>query len=143
MRLVTIESLPNRQSPHRTSGARQVGKAAERPDLRGQHLDRHRARIDTKRRILARAPECRQANGRDVSSWLVSSLPGAWFAAFGGVEEGDHRRVSGNAVLSRWPIEHQAQSRRECHDAWPKVLLHVRTAGIDIYSAHLTAIART
>jgi endonuclease/exonuclease/phosphatase family metal-dependent hydrolase len=83
--------------------------------------------------------ECRREGGRDVSSWLVSSLPGAWFAAFGGVEEGDHRRISGNAVLSRWPIEHQAQWRLECRDAWPKVLLHVRTAGIDVYCVHLTA----
>jgi endonuclease/exonuclease/phosphatase family metal-dependent hydrolase len=83
--------------------------------------------------------ECRRDRGRDVSSWIASSLPDAWFAAFGGVEEGDHRHVSGNAVLSRWPIEHEARSRLECQDAWPKVLLHVRTAGIDIYCVHLTA----
>jgi endonuclease/exonuclease/phosphatase family metal-dependent hydrolase len=83
--------------------------------------------------------ECRREDGRDVSSWLASSLPGVWFAAFGGVEAGDHRHVCGNAVLSRWPIEHQAQSRLECQDTWPKVLLHVRTAGIDTYCAHLTA----
>lgn len=59
--------------------------------------------------------------------------------AFGGVQEGGYRHVSGNAVLSRWPIEHEAQSRLECQDTWPKVLLHVRTAGIDVYCVHLTA----
>ena len=83
--------------------------------------------------------ECRRQDGEDVSRWLVSSLPDAWFMAFGGVQEGGYRHVSGNAVLSRWPIEHEAQSRLECQDAWPKVLLHVRTAGIDVYCVHLTA----
>jgi endonuclease/exonuclease/phosphatase family metal-dependent hydrolase len=60
-------------------------------------------------------------------------------AAFGGVQEGNHRHVSGYAVLSRWPIELEAQSRLECQDSWPKVLLHVSTAGIDVYCVHLTA----
>lgn len=83
--------------------------------------------------------ECRRESGRDVSSWLASSLPGAWFAAFGGTEPGGHGLACGNAVLSRWPVRHQAQSRLECDDQWPKVLLHVRTAGIDIYCVHLTA----
>jgi endonuclease/exonuclease/phosphatase family metal-dependent hydrolase len=83
--------------------------------------------------------ECRREDGRDVSSWLVSSLPDAWFAAFGGVQEADHGHVSGNAVLSRWPVDRETQARLECQDPWPKVLLHVRTAGIDIYCVHLTA----
>jgi endonuclease/exonuclease/phosphatase family metal-dependent hydrolase len=83
--------------------------------------------------------ECRREGGRDVSSWLASLLPGAWFVAFGGVADGDHGDVCGNAVLSRWPVEHQAQARLACQDAWPKVLLHVRTAGTDIYCVHLTA----
>jgi hypothetical protein len=42
-------------------------------------------------------------------------------------------------VLSRWPIELEAQSRLECQDSWPKVLLHVSTAVIDAYCVHLTA----
>ena len=82
--------------------------------------------------------ECRREDGRDVSAWLVSSLPGAWSAAFGGAADGEGC-LKGNAVLSRWPIEHQAQSRLQCRDPWPKVLLHVRTAGIDVYCVHLTA----
>jgi endonuclease/exonuclease/phosphatase family metal-dependent hydrolase len=82
--------------------------------------------------------ECTQGNGRDVSSWLASSLPGAWSVAFGGVERpGGY--LAGNAVLSRWPVEHDGQARLECEDAWPKVLLHVRTSGLDIYCVHLTA----
>jgi endonuclease/exonuclease/phosphatase family metal-dependent hydrolase len=83
--------------------------------------------------------ECRLENGRDTSGWLASSLPGPWFGALGGVEEAERRYVSGNAVLSRWPVEHQAQSLLECQDTWPKVLLQVRTAGIDVYCVHLTA----
>jgi hypothetical protein len=30
--------------------------------------------------------ECRREDGRDVSSWLASSLTGPWSVAFGGVE---------------------------------------------------------
>jgi endonuclease/exonuclease/phosphatase family metal-dependent hydrolase len=82
--------------------------------------------------------ECRRENGRDVSSWLASSLTGTWSMAFAGVE-GPGGYLSGNAVLSRWPIEHEGQSRLECQDAWPKMVLHVRTAGLDVYCAHLTA----
>lgn len=82
--------------------------------------------------------ECRRQDGQDVSSWLVSSLPGGWFVALAGVENGDGE-LSGNAVLSRWPIEHEGQSRLECEDDWPKVLLHVKTAGIDVFCVHLTA----
>ena len=82
--------------------------------------------------------ECRRENGRDVSSWLASSLPGAWSVAFAGAE-GPDGYLSGNAVLSRWPFEHEGQSRLGCEDAWPKMLLHVRTAGLDIYCVHLTA----
>jgi endonuclease/exonuclease/phosphatase family metal-dependent hydrolase len=82
--------------------------------------------------------ECRREDGRDVSSWLASSLADAWSVAFGGVA-GPDGHLSGNAVLSRWPIEHEGQARLECADAWPKVLPHVRTCGLDIYCAHLTA----
>jgi len=82
--------------------------------------------------------ECRREDGQDVASWLASSLPAAWFVAFGGVEGRDGCR-SGNAVLSRWPIEHEGQSRLQCEDTWPKVVLHARTAGLDIYCVHLTA----
>jgi len=81
--------------------------------------------------------ECRQEDGRDVSSWLASSLPGAWSVALG--VEGPGGYLSGYAVLSRWLVEHDGQARLECADAWPKVLLHVRTSGLDIYCAHLTA----
>jgi endonuclease/exonuclease/phosphatase family metal-dependent hydrolase len=82
--------------------------------------------------------ECRRENGRDASSWLASSLTGAWSVAFAGVE-GPDGHPSGNAVLSRWPIEHEGNERLQCADAWPKMLLHVRTAGLDVYCAHLTA----
>lgn len=58
--------------------------------------------------------------------------------AFGGAE-GPGGYLSGNAVLSRWPIEHEGNARLECEDAWPKMLLHVRTAGVDVYCVHLTA----
>lgn len=80
--------------------------------------------------------ECRREDGRDVAGWLASSLPGTWFVAFGGVETSEGC-LSGNVVLSRWPIEHQQQSRLECDDNWPKVLLHARTAGLDVYCVHL------
>lgn len=82
--------------------------------------------------------ECRRQDGLDVSSWLASWLPGAWFAAFGGAG-GPGGCPSGSAVVSRWLIEHRAQSHLECQDAWPKLLLHVRTCGLDVYCVHLAA----
>jgi endonuclease/exonuclease/phosphatase family metal-dependent hydrolase len=82
--------------------------------------------------------ECREEDGRNIANWLATTLPGEWSVAFGGVDDDEGRR-SGNAILSRWPIEHLEQFQLECDDVWPKVLLHTRTAGIDLYCVHLTS----
>jgi endonuclease/exonuclease/phosphatase family metal-dependent hydrolase len=91
----------------------------------------------------------RQAN---TAGWLVDRLGSErWTWAFGGspfAEEmwPDPSMRFGSAVLSRWPIEESTYHRLPV-DADPEPvargipweLLHVRTAGLDVFSTHLTA----
>lgn len=74
---------------------------------------------------------------------------GDWHCAFGGFGVSafipDPTLLFGSAVISRWPIEHSEAWRLPFADGAPKIvsmipweLLHVRTAGIDFFSTHLS-----
>lgn len=84
---------------------------------------------------------------------VVAALqdPDAWHHAFGGEPFGpelwpDPSLRFGSAVLSRWPIESSTYHRLPLADGAsgfvagvPWELLHVRTAGLDVFSCHLAA----
>ena len=79
-----------------------------------------------------------QSDGSTVAEWLATTVEGPWHVAFGSRVDRSSRRF-GNAVLSRWPIDATATHDLPCGDAFPRVLLHARTAGIDVFCVHLTA----
>lgn len=81
------------------------------------------------------------ADGRNTARWLADRS-GYGHVAFGGVEARPGFRF-GNAVLSRWPIDHEAT--HELPTAVrpgdvQRLLLHVRTGGHDVFSTHLTSL---
>ena len=99
-------------------------------------------------------------NDVNTAQWLADALAesgrsgrsgGAWHVAFGGAPFApelwpDPALHFGRAVLSRWPIDHQAAHLLPVSDdadplaTWvPWGLLHVRTAGLDVFSTHLAA----
>ena len=59
-------------------------------------------------------------------------------AAFAGRPDEDDL-LSGNAVMSRWPIETCDSEQLACADVRPKILIHVRTAGLDVFCVHLAS----
>jgi endonuclease/exonuclease/phosphatase family metal-dependent hydrolase len=91
----------------------------------------------------------------NTAGWIVDRMPDAgWHWHFGGRSFGgdlwpDPSLEFGSAVLSRWPIEAGAYHPlplAEPADAFvasvPWELVHVRTAGLDVYSCHLAAAPR-
>jgi endonuclease/exonuclease/phosphatase family metal-dependent hydrolase len=80
---------------------------------------------------------------RNTARWLAAELGGYPGFAFGGLPLGGTSSLFGPAVLSRWPVASSA--------AYPlpnapgptdveRVLLHVRTGGLDVFSVHLTSL---
>ena len=82
--------------------------------------------------------------GRNTAEWLAERT-GFAGVAFGGapIEDGDGARF-GNAVLSRSAIDHSATHGLPSGDPRPepieRVVLHARTAGLDVFSTHLTSL---
>ena len=75
---------------------------------------------------------------KNQASWLAERVGLGHRVAFGGIELGDHR--FGNAVLSRWDIEHDETfllPTSAAPDDVQRVALHARTNGIDVFSTHL------
>ena len=76
-------------------------------------------------------------DGRNQARWLAEAS-GAWHVAYAGspVEGGRF----GNAVLSRQPIDAE-DSRdlpwRPSEGEVPRLIVHARTAGVDVFSTHL------
>jgi endonuclease/exonuclease/phosphatase family metal-dependent hydrolase len=88
----------------------------------------------------------------NTASWIVEHLAGGpWHWAFGGAPFGprlwdDPTLRFGSAILSRWPIDqHTYHALPVLDDPDPFVsdvpweLLHVQTAGLDVFSTHLAA----
>jgi prepilin-type processing-associated H-X9-DG protein len=86
------------------------------------------------------------------AAWIVEQFPaGRWSMAFGGFPFpaelwADQTMRFGSAVLSRWPIDEQHLAALPVDEAHPDPfwrltfeLLHVRTAGLDVFSTHLAA----
>jgi endonuclease/exonuclease/phosphatase family metal-dependent hydrolase len=89
------------------------------------------------------------------AGWVADAMPEAgWHRHFGGDAIGarlwpDPSLRFGSAVLSRWPIDGAAYHRLPVvgdDDPYvtdiPWELLHVRTAGLDVFSCHLVAAPR-
>jgi endonuclease/exonuclease/phosphatase family metal-dependent hydrolase len=111
-------------------------------------------------RELAPDVVCLQEVWQDVhtpntAGWVAEAMPEAgWHWHFGGRPFGprlwpDATLEFGSAVLSRWPIDHAAYHALpvgESDDPFvtdvPWELLHVRTAGLDVFSCHLVAAPR-
>lgn len=90
-------------------------------------------------------------NGANTAGWIVDQLPAmSWHWHFGGEPFGerlwpDPGLLFGSAILSRWPIDGATYHRLPTVDgddqpfvydaAWE--LLHVQTAGLDVFSCHL------
>lgn len=88
--------------------------------------------------ICLQEVEDSEAGVGTLADRLASLLPNDWYVTFAGFP----RRAGallGTAVLSRWPIEDRAVMQLACEDATPKSALHARTAGVDIFSVHLTS----
>lgn len=91
------------------------------------------------------------ANSDNTAGWLVEQTASSWHWCFGGFPFptelwGDETMRFGSAVLSRWPIDQHElvplpvdERADPPHPAFrlQLELLHARTAGIDVFSAHL------
>jgi len=97
----------------------------------------------------------------NTGGWIADHANGDWYWEFGGFAAPSSERTKadpsfrfGSAILSRWPIDAvEVMSLPVCRDdrgmahvtMWPPALphdfpfelLHVRTAGVDVYSTHL------
>jgi endonuclease/exonuclease/phosphatase family metal-dependent hydrolase len=91
----------------------------------------------------------------NTAGWIVDQMPGAgWHWHFEGRPFGadiwpDPDLRFGSAVLSRWPIDDAAYHALPVGDGAagfvagvPWELVHVRTAGLDVFSCHLVAAPR-
>lgn len=80
-------------------------------------------------------------HGRNSARWLAERA-GYPHVAYAGDEVQPGVRF-GNAVLSRWPIDHQA-SHFLPNEGRPepvvRLLLHARTDGLDVFCTHLTSL---
>ena len=87
---------------------------------------------------------------QNTAGWIVEHTPDFGFDwAFGGASFSerywpDPSLRFGSAVLSRWPIDHHAHHRLPIHSdddpvaaGIPWELLHVHTAGLDVFACHL------
>jgi endonuclease/exonuclease/phosphatase family metal-dependent hydrolase len=91
------------------------------------------------------------AGGRNTAGWIVDHMPDAgWHWRFGGTTlppgmAPDPGVRFGSAILSRWPIGDHAyhllpfvpDTGDMVVEQVPWELLHVRTAGLDVFSTHL------
>ncbi|HVE95014.1 MAG TPA: endonuclease/exonuclease/phosphatase family protein [Acidimicrobiales bacterium] len=79
--------------------------------------------------------------GGNQAEWLAEHCAGDWFVAYAGRPVMDGV-LFGNAVLSRWPIDAQADddvpSTPEREDETQRFVLHARTNGLDVFSTHLS-----
>ncbi len=88
----------------------------------------------------------------NTAGWIVDAMPEVgWHWWFGGAPFGsdlplDPELRFGSAVLSRWPIEQTgylalpfAPGRAPATLGVPWELVHVRTAGLDVFACHLVA----
>lgn len=84
-----------------------------------------------------------------TAGWLADRLPGSHLhfdgSSFGALWPDDSMRF-GSAVLSRWPVEgtyHRLPVLDDPDDPFvttaPWELLHVRTAGLDVFTCHLAS----
>jgi endonuclease/exonuclease/phosphatase family metal-dependent hydrolase len=87
----------------------------------------------------------------NTAGWIVDQLEDGWHWSFGG--DGFAPEVwpepelrFGSAILSRWPIERSGYRRLPLAPgaagfltAVPWELVHVRTAGLDVFACHLAA----
>ena len=92
-------------------------------------------------------------NTADAATWIAEQMPAAgWHHHFDGRSFGerlwpDPNLRFGSAVLSRWPIDdadcHALPIDEDDDDPFvrhvPWELLHVQTAGLDVFSCHLAA----
>ena len=79
------------------------------------------------------------ADGRNQAQWLVDHAAGDWALAYGGSGERGVGRF-GNAIASRSPIDDMAVidlPHEPRDDDVPRVAVHARTAGVDVFCTHL------
>ncbi len=93
----------------------------------------------------------RNDSGEDTAGWIADNSTITWHFEFGGGSfppafTPDASIEFGSAVLSKWPIEAFSYQRLPVRpEANPVVqgvpweLLHVQTAGLDVFSTHLAA----
>jgi endonuclease/exonuclease/phosphatase family metal-dependent hydrolase len=85
------------------------------------------------------------ANHENTAAWLAGQAPaGRWHMAFGGHPLPaelwpDPSLLFGSAVLSRWPIDVHHVELLPPDGDFPWELVHVRTAGVDVFAVHLAA----
>jgi endonuclease/exonuclease/phosphatase family metal-dependent hydrolase len=95
--------------------------------------------IDTVQPHIVCLQEVREIPGAPtLADTLAEECSGEWSVAFGGHVDGENL-LSGNAVMSRWPIEASETFRLECADSRPKTLLWATTRGVNVFNVHLTA----
>jgi endonuclease/exonuclease/phosphatase family metal-dependent hydrolase len=83
--------------------------------------------------------------GRNTAAWIAERTGYAGCAFGGAAIEGGEGRRFGNAVLSRTAIDADATYvlPDEGHpEPIERVLLHVRTGGMDVFCTHLTSLAQ-
>ena len=81
---------------------------------------------------------------RNSARWLAEAAGYAGVAYGGAAVEGGGGTTFGNAVLSRWPIDHEATFGLPSGDPRPepidRLVLHARTGGHDVFCTHLTSL---
>jgi len=112
------------------------------------------ARLDSDLVLLQEVDRfCHRSGGLDIAQALAERLDMNWISAgeFQEIGEGSRSQacVSGQAILSRWPIDDaaavrfgaQASAKWRFNPAQPRrggrMALRARTAGINVYSLHL------
>ena len=87
------------------------------------------------------------AQGRNTARWIAEHSPVGWSVAYEGLpvpasmflENPPADVTTGDAILSRWPIEVQYQQPLLTHEKSPFkcAVLHAQTNGLDIFNTHL------
>jgi endonuclease/exonuclease/phosphatase family metal-dependent hydrolase len=82
---------------------------------------------------------CRpEGQAETLADLIASALPGPWHLAFAGAPARSGG-LAGPGVMSRWPVQASEVLPLPGEDALPKSVLHARTGGLDVFSAHLAS----
>lgn len=111
-------------------------------NLSGDWRSRRQAIVATLRRCepdVVCLQEVVASDRGNQAEWLAAEL-GGWSTAYAGEPVGEAAGLFGNAVLSRWSIDASSNAALPYvpdEAEVPRVVVHARTGGVDVFSTHL------